>query len=153
MKALYRKCDKNVFKQGSGRDNPSQIYDLIYNQIVSFVILSNLNILELLLIWKWCDKENELSNSVSLIKKYQFCYQLWREVIWILQLTFTCSSSTIETLEKVWNMFKVNIKNYCWLWTGKCLVGYVLVPNLPPKKRILSMLAKDSLKIASKLSP
>ena len=120
MKALYRKCDKNAFKQGSGRDNPSQIYDLIYNQIASFVILSNLNILELLLIWKQCDEENELSNSVSLIKKYQFCYQLWREVIWILQLTFTCSSSTIETLEKVWNMFKVNNKNYCWLWTGKC---------------------------------
>ena len=46
-----------------------------------------------------------------------------------IQQTFTCSKSTIKTLKKVWNMFKVNNKNtrtmsltsfwwiYCYLWT------------------------------------
>ena len=29
----------------------------------------------------------------------------------IIQLTLTCSKSTIETLEKVWNILKVNNKN------------------------------------------
>ena len=29
----------------------------------------------------------------------------------LYQLTFTCSKSTIETYEKVWNMFKINNKN------------------------------------------
>ena len=65
------------------------------------------------------------------------------------QQTFTCSKSTIETLKKVWNMFKVNnkdTKRRQWhhsgvfnvnfehisqhflefvllLWTGKCFLG------------------------------
>ena len=62
-----------------------------------------------------------------------------------IQLTFTCSKLTIERLEKVWNIFKVNNKNIgvidvvlvflslilkifhtffwhfcCWFWTSKC---------------------------------
>ena len=61
------------------------------------------------------------------------------------QITFTCSKSTIETIEKIWNMFKVNNENikrhwrrsgvlllilnifhtlfwcfYCCRWTSKC---------------------------------
>ena len=66
------------------------------------------------------------------------------QLILVTQLTFTCSTSTIETTEKVWNMFKVNNKNtiidivlvfllltlnlfhtffycfFCWLWKSKC---------------------------------
>ena len=32
------------------------------------------------------------------------------------QVTFTCSKSTIETLEQTWNMLKVNY--YCKVWTN-----------------------------------
>ena len=60
-----------------------------------------------------------------------------------MQLRFTRSKSTIEMLEKKWNMFKVTYKNtrtgvllltlnifhtffccfYCWLGTSKCYLG------------------------------
>ena len=35
----------------------------------------------------------------------------------------------------------------------KALWNYTLVPSLPPKKKILSVLAKDSLKIEIELFP
>ena len=44
---------------------------------------------------------------------------------------FTCSQSTIETLQKVWDLFNVNSKDIvmmqltsCWIWTGKYLLEH-----------------------------
>ena len=41
------------------------------------------------------------------------------------QLTFTCPMTTIETLEKLWNMFKVNDKNTRTTSTLEKVVKYV----------------------------
>ena len=58
-----------------------------------------------------------------------FCAVTFGCNVFTSQLTFTCSKSTMETLEKVWHMFRVNNKNirttsltsfwcvYCRLWT------------------------------------
>ena len=57
-----------------------------------------------------------LSNLLSrycqwIIAYYQMIiWLMWNEITHLYQLTFTCSKWTIETLENVWNMFKVNNK-------------------------------------------
>ena len=47
--------------------------------------------------------------SIILTAKYE---RIWKKIMKdISQFTFTCSKLTIETVEKVWNMFKVNNKD------------------------------------------
>ena len=68
------------------------------------------------------------------------------------QVTFTCSKSTIETLEKTWNMLKVNyycqvwtnftpFSNcfYCSLWISKCQLGslFAILKLFSPKSFLM----------------
>ena len=69
-----------------------------------------------------------------------FCSN-YRNSLWVWTLsrkklssqhTFTCSNSTIETLEKIF-LYRFHTFFwcfYCWLWTGKCLLVWPYHTNL-----------------------
>ena len=72
-----------------------------------------------------------ISRIIILQKKMTFSTNFGAP-LQISQLTFTCSKSTTETLEKVWNMFKVlTLLSPFWCFYCQLWIYFIHFPSVP----------------------